>query len=465
MDSLIHRPVIAGVVLAAVIAAVGVVASVSAELTARDQAEAGDELVDRLALARHVDELATSVLNLAPELRDEDPIDEIAEDIDDERELAEQRLATATIDAGIRSRLQALLDEAQSHVDAERFALDPEVAIDLSSRLRAEATAAIGDAPGVTFPDVGTTSVVALRVEAAALMPHVAIAMATDGDVPADLIDVFERRLDDVATSQSAALFDPEVELTLDEPGADIDTLDQLSEIVVTMTMGIERRASDTDFVTDRGAVFAYAAAFVIASTSLGGLLVAERVARRRELEQLRVAAGHDELTGAANRSQLRDAYKAMRPGRTRPLGVVYIDLDHFKPINDSFGHHVGDEVLRIVAKRIKESVRAGDTVARMGGDEFVALISGPRDENEILAVAERLVSRLNESVTVDGQKIDIGASGGAAIVTSRAVELAEALRRADAALFAAKKAGRGQLLTSAALDPTGRTPVAAASD
>ena len=140
-----------------------------------------------------------------------------------------------------------------------------------------------------------------------------------------------------------------------------------------------------------------------------------------RKLYQARIEqqANYDTLTGLANRSLLNDrlqqAILAAGSYGTR-LAVVFVDLDRFKFINDSLGHHVGDELLRAMAERLKASVRESDTVARLGGDEFVLLISGQRDPDAVAVVLERMLSDISQPWTIAQGDFNVTCSIGVAL-------------------------------------------------
>lgn len=170
----------------------------------------------------------------------------------------------------------------------------------------------------------------------------------------------------------------------------------------------------------------------------------------RESEERVRYMAFHDAVTGLPNRRLLMESLthtlaQASRHGHN--TAVLFIDLDRFKEVNDVLGHDVGDALLNEVAIRLKRCVRAGDTLARMGGDEFVILlpeVSGPRDA---AAVADKALTALAETMLVMGHRIDITASIGIAMSTSEDRPAADALlRRADEAMYAAKKAGRNRM-------------------
>ena len=168
---------------------------------------------------------------------------------------------------------------------------------------------------------------------------------------------------------------------------------------------------------------------------------------RKRIEETLRHQALHDPLTGLPNRTLLEDrlAQEVKRAERDEGvLGVMILDLEEFKAVNDTFGHQVGDDLLRQVGGRLTGATREVDTVARMGGDEFGIVLGGIRGEDEAAASAKRLLGALEESVLVEGQWISVGASIGIALFPQHGSEPTSLMRRADVALYAAKRAGRG---------------------
>jgi diguanylate cyclase (GGDEF)-like protein/PAS domain S-box-containing protein len=156
--------------------------------------------------------------------------------------------------------------------------------------------------------------------------------------------------------------------------------------------------------------------------------------------------ANYDMLTGLANRSLLNERlqqaiFTATRHG-TR-LGVVFIDLDRFKYINDSLGHHVGDELLVAMAERLKASVRESDTVARLGGDEFVLLINGQNDPESMAIVLERMLLDISEPWTIAQGDFNVTCSIGVALFPDDGHSAEVLLKHADSAMYRAKEKGR----------------------
>lgn len=158
----------------------------------------------------------------------------------------------------------------------------------------------------------------------------------------------------------------------------------------------------------------------------------------------------HDALTGLPNRvlfmERLDHALKRAQRSNEKSYGVMYIDLDHFKGINDSLGHLAGDEVLISIATILRQITRPGDTAARLGGDEFALLIEDIDSEAEALVVAERILEELRTPFILDGLDIHASASIGIAMGQPSDSSTTEVLRRADAALYSAKRDGRGRL-------------------
>jgi diguanylate cyclase (GGDEF)-like protein len=179
--------------------------------------------------------------------------------------------------------------------------------------------------------------------------------------------------------------------------------------------------------------------------------LVADLTASLRERDQLaaqlRHLAYHDNLTGLANRALFQhelDEAVANRETSGSPVVVMLVDLDDFKPVNDTFGHAAGDDLLVEVGARLRRCLRAGDLVARLGGDEFAVLLRRPA-AYDIAGLAERIVSAVAAPVPLTAATVTVGASVGVAVGRIGDGDGDALLQRADRAMYAAKGSGKGQ--------------------
>lgn len=153
-----------------------------------------------------------------------------------------------------------------------------------------------------------------------------------------------------------------------------------------------------------------------------------------------------DTLTGLRNRRALAQMLERLRESGTS-FGLMHIDLDYFKAVNDTFGHPAGDDVLRRVAEVLVAETRQDDTVARVGGDEFVGIFPGVTDTERLKATARRIIEAVSRPITFEGRQCQISASIGITTSASyRELELARMQHDADEALYASKRAGRGQV-------------------
>ncbi|MGB6353441.1 MAG: EAL domain-containing protein [Steroidobacteraceae bacterium] len=170
---------------------------------------------------------------------------------------------------------------------------------------------------------------------------------------------------------------------------------------------------------------------------------------RKQTEEVIRHMAHHDPLTGLANRTLFQERLGQLIANarrRRESVAMMFLDLDHFNQINDSFGHYVGDIVLREISKRLSLCLREGDALARWGGDEFVVALAGPDVHGASKLVAEAILQALNEPVSAEKHELHLGGSIGISIYPADGNDVQTLMRAADTAMYHAKEKGRGAL-------------------
>ncbi len=164
--------------------------------------------------------------------------------------------------------------------------------------------------------------------------------------------------------------------------------------------------------------------------------------------EQLKHQAYHDALTRLPNRALFDDRLTlsmAQADRDRKKLAVLFLDLDNFKSINDTLGHEIGDDMLRVVAERLRRSVRRIDTVARLGGDEFTVLVTRLEEADDVLSVVRAIVDSVAEPMEVSGHQLVTSASIGISVYPDHGDSATELKRNADTAMYSAKATGRGR--------------------
>jgi len=162
--------------------------------------------------------------------------------------------------------------------------------------------------------------------------------------------------------------------------------------------------------------------------------------------KKLHFYANHDLLTGLANRVQFESNLKTILEGckrRGTKAALMFIDLDNFKEINDTYGHHAGDEMLKNIAKRIEMSIRKEDFLARIGGDEFVIILNDFKENEDVANVADKIKKNVKESITIEGNIFFMSLSIGIATFPEHASSCEDLIKYADAAMYEVKESGR----------------------
>lgn len=169
---------------------------------------------------------------------------------------------------------------------------------------------------------------------------------------------------------------------------------------------------------------------------------------KKKHEQYIRYLALHDKLTGLANRELLSDRINSAAERRKRDdqkNAIIYLDLDGFKPINDTMGHDAGDEALIEIGRRIEDAIRGSDTAARIGGDEFVVLLEGVKANQEISTIAGRIIESINAPLRVDSKVFHVGASMGISVYPDNTSDHGELLTMADKAMYHVKDTGKNR--------------------
>lgn len=180
----------------------------------------------------------------------------------------------------------------------------------------------------------------------------------------------------------------------------------------------------------------------------VGGVMVFHDVSESRAMSlKMSHMAHHDHLTDLPNRVLLQDRLSQALTTIDRGVGgaLLFVDLDHFKHVNDSLGHHVGDQVLREVGRRLVAALREDDTVSRQGGDEFMLLLARLADPRDAARVAQKLIDVIEDRLEIEGRMLRVSASIGIALFPEDGRDISTLMKQADTALYHAKQQGRGR--------------------
>lgn len=244
----------------------------------------------------------------------------------------------------------------------------------------------------------------------------------------------------------------------------DNEALDRLIKLAESVAAGNLKDVDELMTIAGNGSTHSKIAALAEAF----GMLVVQVEARefqlsctisdlQRTLAELEYA-NYDSLTGLPNRAifldRLRKAVSAAKAGPYQ-MAVMFIDLDHFKWVNDNLGHDAGDQLLQIVSKRLVAAVRSDDVVARLGGDEFTVIMPRVTDSSDATEIAQRIIATLSRPMALDGGEAWVGASIGIAVLTAQIEATPEVLlKNADTAMYLAKENGRNNFQVYAPQTP-----------
>ena len=229
-------------------------------------------------------------------------------------------------------------------------------------------------------------------------------------------------------------------------PGGPVEGVFEIYSDVTPLVAEVER----TQYTVFTGVVFIlfllYLFLLMIVRRADRIIRMHESSERRAQAEQMHYMAYHDPLTGLPNRSLFKDRFQhatAVANRAQKSLGVMFIDIDRFKVINDSLGHECGDTVLIEAAKRIRACLRASDTACRIGGDEFTVILERLPSSEHAAQAANRLIQKFSEPMKIGGREIVVTASIGIALYPGATQDIQRLLKDANAAMHAAKESGR----------------------
>ena len=441
---------------------------------------------DRAAIvdaAEQLDEVANQLLELVEKIEitpEPEPgdLEEGVGDLRDDLDSAREDLAEATaLDRSARQERYGLLGEIEDLAEAVeagepvRFA-----AADLAAELHASAgdLISVTDAPMTTAMSATRTAAVELHAALTAargvnLEPAgwpVALDVAAIREVEgraATFAGRYEGLLPYLLSSAADDddfTWEPELALFVDVAGSSLaddriawidetgDVLADLAQLIEELDDGAGDATSALADDQGRQARNAVVVLVIAAALLLAAAIWAVREIRRRHRaeQSLRHLAIHDQLTGLLNRSQLEHRFADL----ARPAALLYIDIDDFKVINDSYGHHAGDELLVALTRRLKMLNADERSLFRLGGDELLIMVPEcPADQ--AMALADGVLAELSVEVLIDGAAISSSASIGVAVVPDGTTPLGAALKEADAALYVAKTQGRGRAVLGTA--------------
>ncbi len=426
------------------------------------QASVSEDTVrtETIDIARRLDELAITTLKINSAIREADePASEVIDDMEDEADGLSGRLGEGALRSDTEASVRAMLLATHDMVDSTDTS-DPtyDGLRHLATELQDEAASILED-----LPIDGADDIREARRLAVAHLLSISDHLATDEGAP-----------DGTATATLTTLVSA---LTTAEPlrteegdtfewsapdAADRAAFDSLSELIDAL----DRRLAPAGFLETERSGSLVATSGVLTLIAAVAAAITIRRDRRRSAELLH-AAGLDELTGLLNRTQLDAAYEAVRATDLHGTGVLFLDLDGFKDINDSLGHHAGDDVLGAIGSRLSALLGTRDRALRYGGDEFVLLLGDVHAAGDVTAVAARAAARVREPITIDGEKVAVDVSIGATFSLDPSAEVGSLIRDADAALYAAKRSGRGRTVWASDSTPesAGEAPTHRAAD
>lgn len=294
--------------------------------------------------------------------------------------------------------------------------------------------AAMQMSPPIDYDPALVILSICIAILAASMALHIAFRLQNKGSVGVVLVKLFSAAVLGGAisgmhyTGMAAAHFAPHSVSLVGASSAGISNLALASIVILVTVLGLLMTLVTSSFDSY----------FAVENAKIATKLQTAN-------EQLHTIAYHDGLTGLPGRLLLEDrlnqaTYHADRNRKT--FACLFIDLDKFKPVNDTFGHSVGDELLKAVANRLQDSIRKADTVARLGGDEFVVVLNEIEQEEDVVAIIEQILDCIKQAFHIEGHELSISCSIGISIYPRDGKTPDTLLIHADKAMYQAKQKG-----------------------
>lgn len=283
------------------------------------------------------------------------------------------------------------------------------------------------------------------RMLSLSLSPQEHVLLARQGELTKLAVPYQEQVIELSAANRHAEAQEVLTQYAIPAQDAVLQVLSQLDDLTRKAANAAIQQVTEAHQVA-RSWMLVFSGLSLLLGLTIAGVVVRQIHRVGREREHL---ATHDALTGLPNRVLLLDRLdqailRAKRYGNH--VGLLFVDLDGFKAVNDRYGHQVGDELLKQISARLKQDIRAGDIVARLGGDEFIIGVLDASAAEQVILVAEKILAAINDPVQIGEFTVSVSGSVGVCVYPEQSGDASDLLKCADAAMYEAKEAGKNQI-------------------
>jgi diguanylate cyclase (GGDEF)-like protein len=283
------------------------------------------------------------------------------------------------------------------------------------------------------------------RMLSLSLSPQEHVLLARQGELTKLAVPYQEQVIELSAANRHAEAQEVLTQYAIPAQDAVLQVLSQLDDLTRKAANAAIQQVTEAHQVA-RSWMLVFSGLSLLLGLTIAGVVVRQIHRVGREREHL---ATHDALTGLPNRVLLLDRLdqailRAKRYGNH--VGLLFVDLDGFKAVNDRYGHQVGDELLKQISARLKQDIRAGDIVARLGGDEFIIGVLDASAAEQVIHVAEKILAAINDPVQIGEFTVSVSGSVGVCVYPEQSGDASDLLKCADAAMYEAKEAGKNQI-------------------